>query len=93
MRACILKDSVAAVSVGLVAGRAVLDLDYHEDVAAAVDMNIVMTGGGRYVEVQGTGEEATFTDRELTTLLSLARGGIEQITALQKLALGKRWPF
>jgi len=55
VRACILKDSVAAVSVGLVEGRAVLDLDYHEDVAAEVDMNIVMTGGGRYVEVQGTG--------------------------------------
>jgi ribonuclease PH len=52
-----------------------------------------MTGGGRYVEVQGTGEEATFTDRELATLLSLARGGIEQLTALQKQALSKRWPF
>ena len=88
-----LKDSVAAVSVGLAEGRAVLDLDYHEDVAAAVDMNVVMTGGGRYVEVQGTGEEATFTDRELATLLALARGGIEQLTALQKAALGKRWPF
>ncbi len=88
-----LKDSVAAVSVGLVEGRAVLDLDYHEDVAAEVDMNIVMTGGGRYVEVQGTGEEATFTDRELTSLLSLARGGIEKLLVLQKQALGKRWPF
>jgi ribonuclease PH len=88
-----LKDSVAAVSVGLAEGQAVLDLDYHEDVAAEVDMNIVMTGGGRYVEVQGTGEEATFTDRELSTLLSLARGGIEELTALQKQTLGKRWPF
>jgi ribonuclease PH len=88
-----LKDSVAAVSVGLFEGRAVLDLDYHEDVAAEVDMNIVMTGGGRYIEVQGTGEEATFTDQELSKLLSLARGGIEQLTALQKQALGKQWPF
>jgi ribonuclease PH len=88
-----LKDSVAAVSVGLVEGRAVLDLDYHEDVAAAVDMNIVMTGGGRYVEVQGTGEEATFTDRELSTLLSLARDGITQLAALQKQTVGKHWPL
>jgi ribonuclease PH len=88
-----LKDSVAAVSVGLVEGRPALDLDYHEDVTAEVDMNIVMTGGGRYVEVQGTGEEATFSDRELSSLLSLARGGIEQLAALQKQALGKHWPF
>ncbi|MCC6125337.1 MAG: ribonuclease PH [Pirellulales bacterium] len=88
-----LKDSVAAVSVGLVEGRPLLDLDYREDVAAAVDMNVVMTGGGRYVEVQGTGEEATFTDCELAALLSLARGGIEQLATLQKQALGKRWPF
>jgi ribonuclease PH len=88
-----LKDSVAAVSVGLVEGQAVLDLDYHEDVAADVDMNIVMTGAGRYVEVQGTGEEATFTDRELATLLSLANGGIKKLTALQKQALAKQWPF
>jgi ribonuclease PH len=87
------KDSVAAVSVGIAEGHAVLDLDYHEDVAAAVDMNIVMTGGGRYIEVQGTGEEATFSDRELATLLALARGGIEQLTALQKTTLGKRWPI
>jgi ribonuclease PH len=91
--ASILKDSVAAVSVGLIEGRVVLDLDYREDVAADVDMNVVMTGGGRYVEVQGTGEEATFSDRELTSLLSLARTGIERLAALQKEALGKHWPF
>jgi ribonuclease PH len=88
-----LKDSVAAVSVGLTEGQAVLDLDYHEDVDAEVDMNIVMTGGGRYVEVQGTGEEATFTDSDLAALLSLARGGIEKLIALQKQALAKQWPF
>jgi ribonuclease PH len=88
-----LKDSVAAVSVGLVEGRSILDLDYREDVAAEVDMNVVMTGGGRYVEVQGTGEEATFTDRELAALLALARQGVDQLTALQKRALGKRWPL
>ncbi len=65
--------SVAAVSVGIVEGLALLDLDYSEDVEAAVDMNVVMTGEGRFVEVQGTGEEATFSEEELHTLLELAR--------------------
>jgi ribonuclease PH len=88
-----LKDSVAAVSVGIIQGKPVLDLDYHEDVDAEVDMNVVMTGGGRYVEIQGTGEEATFSDRELATLLALARSGIEQLGKLQKQALGKHWPI
>ena len=88
-----LRDSVAAVSVGIVEGRPVLDLDYVEDVAAAVDMNVVMTGGGRFVEVQGTGEEATFTDKELSAMLKLARGGLAQLVALQQAALGKQWPF
>jgi ribonuclease PH len=88
-----LKDSVAAVSVGLAEGRAALDLDYHEDVAAEVDMNLVMTGAGRYIEIQGTGEEATFSDQELAKLLALARGGIERLTSVQKQALGKHWPL
>jgi len=88
-----LTDSVAAVSVGIVQRTALLDLDYQEDLAASVDMNVVMTGTGRYVEVQGTGEEATFTDRQLATLLRLAKQGIEQLTARQKKALGKTWPF
>ena len=66
-------DSVAAISVGIVAGQAVLDLDYTEDVAAEVDMNVVMTGSGRFVEVQGTGEEATFSDESLAAMLKLAR--------------------
>lgn len=88
-----LSDSVAAISVGLVDGRAVLDLDYREDFAAAVDMNVVMTGGGRFVEVQGTGEESTFTDRQLNAMLKLARHGITELTALQRQALGKDWPF
>ncbi len=87
-----LKDSVAAVSVGLVEGRPVLDLDYHEDVDASVDMNVVMTGGGRFVEVQGTGEEATFSEEELAALLHLARGGIERLTTVQKKSLGRHWP-
>jgi ribonuclease PH len=88
-----LTDSVAAVSVGMVAGKAVLDLDYKEDVAAEVDMNVVMTGGGRFVEVQGTGEEATFSEEDLAAMLKLARGGIGQIRAFQMQSLGDAWPF
>ena len=87
-----LTDSVAAVSVGIVEGRPILDLDYHEDSAAAVDMNVVMTGGGRFVEVQGTGEEATFTEAELSAMLQLARQGIGQLAATQRSALCKSWP-
>jgi ribonuclease PH len=88
-----LRDSVAAVSVGLVDDRPVLDLDYAQDVTARVDMNVVMTGGGRFVEVQGTGEEATFSEQELSELLRLARHGIEQLTARQHETIGRRWPF
>jgi ribonuclease PH len=86
-------DSIAAVSVGIVDGRPVLDLDYHEDVDASVDMNVVMTGAGRFVEVQGTGEEATFSEEELAELLKLARHGIAQLRNVQKSALGDSWPF
>jgi ribonuclease PH len=88
-----LTTSVAAVSVGLVDGAAVLDLDYQEDFAASVDMNVVMTGQGRFVEVQGTGEEATFSDAELQALLSLARSGIRRLTQIQQQALKAAWPF
>ena len=80
----VLRDSVAAVSVGIVDGRPLLDLDYREDFAAAVDMNVVMTGASRFVEVQGTGEEATFSEAELNALVALARGGIEQLARLQR---------
>jgi ribonuclease PH len=79
--------------VGLVDGTPALDLDYAEDFAAAVDMNVVMTGSGRFVEVQGTGEEATFSDKELQSMLRLASTGIEQLREIQKKALGKMWPF
>jgi ribonuclease PH len=79
-----LRDSVAAVSVGLVDGQPLLDLDYQEDLAAHVDMNVVMTGGGQFVEVQGTGEEATFSRRELDQLLELARRGIDQLSQRQR---------
>ncbi|NLS95537.1 MAG: ribonuclease PH [Planctomycetaceae bacterium] len=88
-----LRTSVAAVSVGLVEGRPVLDLDYTEDAAATVDMNVVMTGTGQFVEIQGTGEEATFSQSQLLEMLDLARSGIEQLTAIQRDALGDRWPF
>jgi len=88
-----LTDSVAAISVGMVEGRAVLDLDYVEDVEAEVDMNVVMTGGGRFVEVQGTGEEATFSEDDLAALLKLAKSGMAEIRAIQRKALGADWPF
>ena len=70
-----------------------LDLDYQEDFAAAVDMNVVMTGSGKFVEVQGTGEEATFSEQELDALVKLARGGIRKLTEFQQATLGKQWPL
>tara|TARA_B100000029_G_scaffold445740_1_gene466402 strand:+ start:2107 stop:2826 length:720 start_codon:yes stop_codon:yes gene_type:complete len=88
-----LRDSVAAVSVGIVGGKPVLDLDYEMDYAAAVDMNVVMTGSGRFIEIQGTGEEATFDDAELAGMLRLARRGIAGLSKNQQQALRKDWPF
>lgn len=88
-----IRQSVAAVSVGVVDGLPLLDLDYVEDVGATVDMNVVMTGDDRFVEIQGTGEEATFSDDELAELLKLARTGVKQLTAAQQKALGKSWPL
>lgn len=82
-----IKDSVAAVSAGVIDGSVRLDLDYQWDSAADVDMNVVMTGSGRFVEIQGTGEEATFDDDQLTQLLSLARKGIRDLTKQQISAL------
>ena len=83
-----LRDSVAAVSVGMVEGVARLDLAYAEDSAAQVDMNVVMTGQGRYVEVQGTGESVAFSEAELKAMLKLARQGIRRILGHQKRLLG-----
>jgi ribonuclease PH len=83
-----LSDSVAAVSVGIVGGRPTLDLDYSQDFAAEVDMNVVMTGAGRFVELQGTGEEATFDADDLTAMLALARQGISALNRFQRDALG-----
>ena len=82
-----LTDSVAAVSCGLIDEQVVLDLDYKLDSAADVDMNVIMTGSGRFVEIQGTGEEATFDDRQLAELLRLAKQGIQSLTEKQKQAL------
>ena len=78
---------VAAVSVGMVKGAALLDLCYTEDVAAEVDMNIVMTAAGEFIELQGTGEEATFTDAQLVAMLALARVGIHKLVEVQRAAL------
>lgn len=88
-----LRDTVAAISVGIVDGVPVSDLDYPMDFAAAVDMNVIMTGKGQFVEIQGTGEEATFSEKELASLLKLAKGSIKELVGLQAKAIGKRWPF
>ena len=87
-----LRDSIAAISVGVVDGKPVTDLDYPMDFAAAVDMNVVMTGKGQFVEIQGTGEESTFSEKELAELLKLAKKSIKELTAIQKSAVGKQWP-
>ncbi len=89
----VLLTSVAAISVGVSDGRAILDLDYVEDSQADVDMNVVMTGKGKFVEVQGTAEGQTFNRGLLNEQLDLAEHGIARLTALQKEALGTEWPF
>lgn len=86
-------DAVAAVSVGRVDGRVLLDLDYQEDVAAEVDMNVVMTGGGKFIEVQGTGEKSTFTRKDLDGLVTLAQRGIRRILNTQHQALKTIPPY
>jgi len=83
-------DSVAAISVGIFEDEAVLDLPYVEDKAAAVDFNVVMTGQGQYVEVQGTGEEATFSEEQLAALLALAKKGCKELASQQTAFLSKR---
>lgn len=88
-----LRDSVAAVSVGMVGGEPVLDLDYHEDAAADVDCNVVQLGRGGLVEVQGTGERSTFSRTQLQSLLDLAESGIARLRAIQRECLGSDWPF
>jgi ribonuclease PH len=78
---------VAAVSMGVVAGQPLLDLCYTEDVAATVDFNLVMNSAGEFIEMQGSGEEATFTDTELAALLALGKSGIKELLAAQQQAL------
>ena len=79
---------MAATSVGVVAGETVLDLCYEEDSRADVDMNVVMTGSGKFVELQATAEKIPFDDMQLAGLLSLARQGIAELFEIQKQALG-----
>jgi len=79
-----LKDYVAAISVGIVEGTPVLDLEYVEDSNADVDMNVIMTGSGEFVEIQGTGEKSVFSRQDLDVLLTLARKGIQELITLQK---------
>lgn len=84
------KDYLAAISVGVLPnGTAVLDLEYTEDSIAHVDMNVVMTGNGEFVELQGTGEEATFSGNQLMEMLVLAEEGIREIFSIQKLAIAE----
>jgi ribonuclease PH len=81
------KDSVAAVSVGIVDGKALLDLTYEEDSRANVDMNFVMTGAGKFVEVQGTAETAPFTTKQMERMAEMAREGIRELIKAQKNSL------
>ena len=87
LKECPLKSAVAAISVGMLDGVALLDLCYEEDSKAAVDMNVVMTDAGHFVEVQGTGEDAPFTQRQMTAMLKLAGEGIADLMAIQKKVL------
>lgn len=89
----VFRSSVAAISLGWVAGELLLDLDYSEDSRAEVDANIVMNGAGEYVEVQGTAEGRTFSRAQLDSLLALAERGIKRLTDIQRTALGPAWPF
>jgi ribonuclease PH len=90
IKASPLADSVAAVSVGMVEGRIVLDLNYEEDRDADVDFNVVLTGGGRFVEVQGTGESATFTRGQMNQMVALAEKGIARLRRAQMIALRRQ---
>ncbi|HHW74461.1 MAG TPA: ribonuclease PH [Firmicutes bacterium] len=84
-----LTDYLAAVSVGLHGGKALLDLDYREDAAAAVDLNVIMNGSGKMVEIQGTAEDGAFDREELNSLLDLAAAGVEKLILEQQGALGE----
>jgi len=85
-----LLDAVAATSIGIVGGEPMIDLDYEEDSRADVDMNLVMTGAGKFVEVQATAEHRPFDDAQLSRLIELARAGIRELVELQKRAIQAR---
>ncbi len=85
----VLRAAVAAVSVGVVDGERLLDLDYGEDARANVDCNLVMTSRGQWIEVQATGEAAPYSDEDLARLMALGRRGIEQLLAMQRAALAR----
>jgi ribonuclease PH len=87
----VFSDSVAAVSVGIVEGRAVCDLNYVEDSVAGVDMNLVLTGGGRFIEVQGCGETVSFDGAELAEMIALGVAGTAALRDVQRAALGDSW--
>ncbi|MBX3443929.1 MAG: ribonuclease PH [Planctomyces sp.] len=91
--ALVLTNSVAAISVGIVNGQPVLDLDYVEDSRADVDMNLVMTGDGRFVEIQGSAERNAFTPAELTSQMALGEAGLRQLSQWQRSVLGAKWPL
>jgi ribonuclease PH len=88
VRAPVLTGMLAAVSVGMIGGRAVLDLDYEEDSTAEVDMNVVRIDDGRYVEVQGTAETTPFRREELNAMLALADSGIDRLHLIQREIIG-----
>ena len=83
-----LLNAVAAVSVGVVNNQTLLDLCYTEDAAASVDLNLVLNAAGDFIELQGTGEEATFSESQLGEMLALGKGGIRQLLTAQQAALG-----
>jgi ribonuclease PH len=88
----VLRDSIAAVSAGIVGGEVLLDLDYSEDSRAEVDLNVVRLGKGGLVEIQGTGEGGTFSRDQLDLILDLSERGLDELTRLQRACLGSIWP-
>lgn len=88
----VIRQSIAAISVGIVGGEPIVDLDYQEDSSAEVDLNVVMNGAGQFIEVQGTAEEQPFSRELLNRQLDLAAQSIETLTRLQRESLGEDWP-
>jgi ribonuclease PH len=85
-----IRHAIAAVSVGILEKKALLDLCYTEDAAAEVDLNLVMNSAGEFIELQGTGEEATFSETQLAEMLALGKGGVGELLDLQRAALAAR---